>query len=48
MELISMKDISADSKIQLLKELGYDSDGEFIINSDGSKLLDRYLEIHLI
>ena len=45
MELISLKKVSTVSKINLLKELGYNSDGEFVLNSDGSKLLDRYLEI---
>jgi len=45
MELISLKNISIDSKIQLLKEIGYDSDGEFVIDSKGKKVLDKYIEI---
>lgn len=45
MELISLKNISNDSKIELLKELGYESDGEFVLDSNGNKMLDRYLEI---
>ena len=45
MELISLKQISENSKILLLKELGYSSDGEFVLDSKGNKLLDRYLEI---
>ena len=45
MELISLKQISKESKILLLKELGYDSDGEFVLDSKGNKVLDRYLEI---
>ncbi len=45
MELISLKQVSTESKILLLKELGYDSDGEFVLNSDGNQVLDRYLEI---
>lgn len=45
MELISLKQVSKESKILLLKELGYDSDGEVVLDSSGNKILDRYLEI---
>ena len=45
MELISLKQVSPESKILLLKELGYGSDGEFVLNSQGKKILERYLEI---
>lgn len=45
MELISLKQVSENSKILLLKELGYGSDGEFVLDSKGNKFLDRYLEI---
>ena len=45
MQLISLKQVSKESKILLLKELGYDSDGEFVLDSKGDKVLDRYLEI---
>ena len=34
-----------ESKIDLLKELGLNSDGEFVLDSQGDKLLDKYLEI---
>lgn len=45
MELVSLKRVSINSKIQLLKELGYDSDGEFVLGYDGEKLIERYLDI---
>ncbi len=45
MELISLKQVSQESKVLLLKELGYTSDGEFVLDSKGNKILDRYLEI---
>lgn len=45
MELISLKQVSNNSKIELLKELGYNSDGEFILDTEGNRILDRYLEI---
>jgi len=36
-------------RIQLLKELGYDSDGTFVLDKKGNKLLDRYTDdpVHL-
>jgi len=45
MELISLKNVSYESKLLLLKELGYDSDGEFVIDSKGNKVIDRYIDI---
>jgi len=45
MELVSLKKISQESKISLLKGLGLDSDGEYVLDSTGGKILDRYLEI---
>jgi len=45
MEIISLKEISTESKIALLKELDFDSDGEYVLDLDGNKILDRYLEI---
>ena len=45
MELISLKNVSKESKLGLLRELGYNSDGEFVLNLDGTKVMDRYLEV---
>jgi hypothetical protein len=45
MELISLKEISVASKIALLKELGFDSDGEYVLDSNGKNVLDPYIEI---
>ena len=44
MELISLKEVSVISKIALLKELGFNSDGEYVLDSEGNKVNDRYLE----
>ena len=44
LELISLKNVSIDSKKQLLQQLGFTSDGEFIFEQ-GKKVTDRYLEI---
>lgn len=40
---ISIKDMPQELKIVLLKQLGYDSDGTFVIK-DGKKCLDKYTE----
>jgi hypothetical protein len=45
MELISLKQVSKESKILLLKKLGYDSDGEFVLDVQGNKIIDRYIEV---
>lgn len=45
MELISLKEVSVKSKIALLKELGFNSDGEYVLDSQGNKILDKYIEI---
>ena len=44
MELVSLKQVSLESKINLLKELGFDSDGEFVLK-DGEKVIDKYIEL---
>lgn len=45
MEIVSLKNVSLNSKILLLKELGYNSDGEFVLDKKGNKLLDRYFDV---
>ena len=45
MKLISLKEVSVNSKIALLKGLGFDSDGEYVLDSHGNKFLDKYIEI---
>ena len=45
MESISLKEISVKSKIALLKEIGFNSDGEYVLDFKGNKVLDRYIEI---
>lgn len=44
-ELISLKNVSSNSKILLLRELGYDSDGVFILDKEGKKVMDRYIDV---
>jgi len=40
-ELVNIKDLKKEEKITLLKELGYDSDGTYVLK-DGKFHLDRY------
>ena len=44
MDLISMKDLPREVAQAILKELGYGSDGIFIVNKDGEPVLDRYTQ----
>ena len=41
-ELISLKDMPYRFKIMLLRKLGYDSDGIFVLTKKGQKYLDKY------
>lgn len=43
MELFSLKEMPKEAKITLLKELGFDSDGIFVIEKYGKKVIDRYI-----
>jgi len=45
MKSISLKEVSVSSKIALLRELGFDSDGEYVLDPKKNKILDRYIEI---
>ena len=45
MKLISLKLISVKSKIAILKELGFYSDGEYVLDSEGNKIIDKYIDI---
>jgi len=40
-ELVLIKDMPRDLKIQLVKRIGYDSDGIFVLKN-GEKHLDKY------
>lgn len=40
-ELISLRDMPKEVKIYILKDLGYDSDGIFVLRN-GEKHLDKY------
>ena len=43
-DFIPIKDMPKDLKIMLLRELGYDSDGAFVLDSKGEKLIDKYAD----
>jgi len=40
LEVIDLSKIDTESKISLLRELGFDSDGEFVLK-DGERVLDK-------
>lgn len=43
-EIVSMKDMPKEIKIELLRKLGYDSDGTFVLDKNGKQILDKYIE----
>ena len=43
-KLLSIKDMPLESKILLVKELGFDFDGIFVLHKNGEKYLDKYIE----
>lgn len=44
-EMVSLTVFSNDEKLALLKELGYSSDGIFVLDNVGTRVYDRYLNI---
>ncbi|HLC31714.1 MAG TPA: hypothetical protein VJK51_03525 [Candidatus Nanoarchaeia archaeon] len=45
MELISLKKISKESKLLLLKGFGFSSDGEYILDAQGNVVIDKYVDV---
>jgi hypothetical protein len=43
-ESISIKELNSTEKTLLLKELGYGSDGIFVLDEKGEKVIDRYIQ----
>ncbi len=41
-ELVSMKHMPKEVKIELLKKRGYKSDGKFVLDKNGKKILDKH------
>jgi len=41
-EIISLKGISKSTQIALLEKLGYKSDGIFVLDKCGNKIIDKY------
>lgn len=41
-KVISIKDMPIELKIRLVKELGYDSDGKYVLDKQREPLLDKY------
>jgi hypothetical protein len=44
MEQLSLRDAPAEFKVALLRELGYGTDGTWILDPDGQKHLDTYAD----
>ena len=42
-EIMSLKDMPVNCKILLLEELGFGSDGTYVLNKNGEQVLDKYI-----
>lgn len=42
MELLPMKDLPKEVRAAILVELGYSSDGTFVVGKNGEKVIDPY------
>ncbi len=47
MEFVSMKDMPNEIKVQLLHELGFDSDGKYVLDSRGLRVKDKYIDVEV-
>ncbi len=47
MRLISLKDMAENEKIQLLGEFGYRSDRGFVLNRQGERVRDKYVDAEI-
>jgi len=45
LEKFSLRSLSQDDKVLLLKELGLDSDGIYVLNTSGEQIQDKYLGV---
>lgn len=44
LEKVSIAKLSIQERILLLRELGYDSDGNFVLNEKGEVVIDKYID----
>ena len=42
-EIMSLKDMPVNCKILLLEELGFGSDGTYVLDKNGGQVLDKYI-----
>jgi len=42
-EMVSLKNVGRESKIELLRALGYDADDKYV-TKDGEPLIDKYVD----
>ena len=42
-EALSIKDMPNELRVKLLKEIGLDSDGKYVLDKDGNRVSDKYI-----
>ncbi|MDR2699281.1 MAG: hypothetical protein LBC12_00410 [Nitrososphaerota archaeon] len=43
-QIIELKGVTKESKMLLLEELGFSSDGTYVLEKDGNKVYDKYID----
>mgnify|MGYP001604484818 CR=1 FL=1 len=47
MELVSLKQMPREAKVELLKELGYGFDGRYVLDLEGNRVRDKYVDVEV-
>ena len=43
LQTVSLKQLNSEEKVLLLRELGYQSDGSVVLDSNGEVVIDKYI-----
>jgi len=43
MEIVNLKNLPIEAKTLILKELGYDTDGIYVVDGNNNKVIDKYI-----
>ena len=48
MERVRLEDMPIEFKLQLLKQLGYSSDGKYVTDATGQRHKDKYVDVDVL
>jgi hypothetical protein len=47
MKLVSLKDVPKEIKAELLQQLGYNTDGTYVLDKKGEIVKDKYIDVDI-